>query len=1082
MAFTFRGEYDNTTAYVVNDTVTYQWLFYACTANSTWNIPTNISFWAFIETPEVKVEDLPEKTENIVADDELLLAVDSEDLNKTKRIKAIKFKWDKWDQGIQGIPWEMQWADIGLHGIVNPWTDLLSQWTPWSTFNVVTFIYYIDGVRKTFAWVTNQDPWFLAWEEFAYIGIDASGLVIKKNTWFMPSEIQSWIIEIWIVRSFAGWPWSNLDIIDDSPYFLNDITKRKYLRSKFEGTSYDKTAGKIEASSTPRQLNNLAGYYIDGNEELKEITAWTDINWTELYFNWTDYTLVPASPLNVNNTQYNPWSWLSVIPTWRFVAHTILHSVRTNAYFLIYGKKAYDTLSEALSAWEDLWPLQNDLADVNAVAIIAIKQWETTIREIKDIRHKNGADNLPTLTEWSQNISNTFDGWVREKLDFSYVEDSGTIYLELEQDGGWDLVAQIDWSSYDINCTTAGGTGGKARVALTPWTDTIIQENWIYIELVSWVATLKSSTTIPSWQKAIIGKCNLLSVARFISDWNQPATSQEYNNWASIDGQGLFMRTAERIRKEWPKYISGVDPSIAITTNPASIDTVNLSVTAGIVYQFNRQSFDELLAPNKYVVINHPTTPFLEVDSLDDINIDANWNTLRSNNDRYGLNIIWIQNSWPVWDRLWVLLPAGKYSSDLDALNDVSNFAVTSVSQNLWEIWFRIGRVVLKYSTTNGGTITNLVWGNNIQDERWFPLWQGWQGAWSGSASAFSDWTFEVFNSSDPTKKAKLNVSWITTWTVRTLTVQDKDWTIATIEDILSWEFNLTAWESLSKWDFYRYWIASLWENTSKMYKTTTDTLEKSTARWIVLEDFILDEVFNWATDWVVDWYSWLLSLEAYVGSFNIANSVAQDLYLNPNDVPWQTFTLNEDIELTSIAFSRFSGWTSYTFTITVYDDVWTLLATSNPYTASSQWVYTLTFPTQVLLDAWSYEFRITWPNVWSLVWAISTDTYAGWNRTINWVDTTWDLEFWINWIPKITWSIDSPLYIQDDGSLWLSAWTNEASAWVIVSDTQIRITNKITSVLSDSATAGSVSLWNAEWYITVKVNWVDKKIPYYGV
>lgn len=935
--YNFTWDYDNATTYIINDTVKFNWLFYACVLGGTGVPPTWLqtdnSNWGFVETPEIKVEDIPEKLTNVVAWDKILIAIDSEDGNKTKIMDAILFKWDKWNKWDQGIPGEMQYADVWLHGIVDPGTNLLSSWSPTSTFTVIAFVFYSDWVRYDFAWLVNQDPWFLAWEEFAYIWVSPSWIHINKQAWFTPTQIESWIIEIWIVRSFVWWPGWNLDIINDSAYFLNDIYKRQYLRAKFDGTNYDKFSAKLEASSTPRQLDNLGWDYIDSNDELKSIASANDIDATELYYNGTDYTFVPRSPLNVDNAQYNPSNSLVAIPSGKFVAHTMIHSTRTNAYFLIYGRVAYDTLSEALSAGEDLWPVAwQTLADVNAVSIIAIKEWETTIREIKDIRHKNGADNLPTLTEWSQNISNTFDGWIREELDFSFILDTWVVYLELEQKDWWDLVVQIDWSSYDLNCTTAWGTWGKARVWLTPWTATTIQENWIYVELVWWVATLKSSTTLPSWDKAIIGKTNNLDIARFTSNWDEPQTSQEYNNGASLNWQGLFMRITERLRKDWPKYISWVDPSLSIVINWWAIDTVEMPVSAGIVYQFNRGTFDELLTP-KYVIINHPTTPFLEVDSLDAIDVDANGNTLRSNNDRYGLNMLGWQNSWPVWDRIYVLLPTWKYGSDTDALSDISKFAVTSVSQNLWETLFRIGRVVLKYSTTGSGTITNLVWGSDIQDERGFPLWQGWQGAWSGSASAsaFSDGTFEIFNSADPTKKVQTDASAITTATTRNVAFQDKDGTFAYLDDLPApWKFDFS--------------FPHERVNFTPFAKQITDLISYTPPAWKVWYITIADSQFQGLDiNGVLMWLYWFQAWQGRV-------SLERPLILNDTD----SIDVRQASQIWSVAWYEVDEHVDITPVTTAW--LYTVPAGKYYIITNMNWPNSATF--QNLFSIWGITYR----------------------------------------------------------------------------------------------------------------------------
>jgi hypothetical protein len=43
-----KGEYDNATAYVVGDSVSYDGSSYVCTTNSTGNLPTDTSYWQLL--------------------------------------------------------------------------------------------------------------------------------------------------------------------------------------------------------------------------------------------------------------------------------------------------------------------------------------------------------------------------------------------------------------------------------------------------------------------------------------------------------------------------------------------------------------------------------------------------------------------------------------------------------------------------------------------------------------------------------------------------------------------------------------------------------------------------------------------------------------------------------------------------------------------------------------------------------------------------------------------------------------------------------------------------------------------------
>lgn len=64
-----------------------------------------------------------------------------------------------------------------------------------------------------------------------------------------------------------------------------------------------------------------------------------------------------------------------------------------------------------------------------------------------------------------------------------------------------------------------------------------------------------------------------------------------------------------------------------------------------------------------------------------------------------------------------------------------------------------------------------------------------------------------------------------------------------------------------------------------------------------------------------------------------------------------------------------------------------------------------------------------------------------------------------------------------------MSPWTYNILVWIATSDTEIYIwDNNISGQYSTTATTWSVTLWNAEWYITIQINGLTKKIPYYWV
>lgn len=388
-------------------------------------------------------------------------------------------------------------------------------------------------------------------------------------------------------------------------------------------------------------------------------------------------------------------------------------------------------------------------------------------------------------TDTTVNIEGSLNGVVVEKPSIAVLVDTGVIYFETDNENipTENLAFVVDGTRYLLDTLTGSGTGGKARVALTAGTDTAPQINYIYVVESGGVGILMANTTGFPIGSCPIAICHLKSVTD--TDTYGATEFRRWNNSPDNGtGDGILQYITKRLRIEGSKWRSGVVPTVAITTNPSAIDGLKVSVNTGIVFQLHEQSFTSQDG-TEYIVVNHPTTPYLRISDLSEIDVDAQGNSLRSNNTRYGLNIIGCQNSADVPDLLLVLLPNGSYSSDENAINDVDNLAVTTVPSTYRDTAFRICRIVVNYSTSASGTFTNLLGAGVYQDERGFPLGVGGGGSGSGaSQTEFTDTEFSIYNATDATKILKFLLSGITTGNSRTMTVPDKDITVAGLDDL----------------------------------------------------------------------------------------------------------------------------------------------------------------------------------------------------------------------------------------------------------------------------------------------------------
>jgi len=444
------------------------------------------------------------------------------------------------------------------------------------------------------------------------------------------------------------------------------------------------------------------------------------------------------------------------------------------------------------SAWENGDLLYWSCSDIGELTNVKPKAPDYAIR-VGGVISKDAVNGVIVVaistydnSDTGVNLEGALNGICTQKQKVEFVVDGGVVYADVSNlnNPTENLPFIIDGKRYLLNTTTGSGVGGSSRIALVSAPINEVQQNYIYIENPSSPA-LNVSSTEPTGDVVILGRAQLKTLAE--TDADGVLSWQRYNNSVEeSSGDGIIRALMDKIRSLGASYISGVDPTITITTNPLAVDSIKLETTSGIVSQARKDVFDALDGTSYYIV-NHPTEPFKKISNLNEIDIDANGDSLFLNGIRYGLNIIYGQNSngdGGASDRAYVLLPNGSYNSDIGCINDINNFANTSMPNNFSDNSFRTFRLCFGYTNADNGTITNIIGVNSYQDERGFSLGGGGGGGGSSSIVNFSDGVFTWFNSVDPTKVVKVDVSGVSTGTIRNLIFPDKDGTIALLSDV----------------------------------------------------------------------------------------------------------------------------------------------------------------------------------------------------------------------------------------------------------------------------------------------------------
>lgn len=392
------------------------------------------------------------------------------------------------------------------------------------------------------------------------------------------------------------------------------------------------------------------------------------------------------------------------------------------------------------------------------------------------------------------NIQGILNGIVTQKPsinDTIYAGGDLFFYTTNDENPLIDLPFISNMSRDNLNTLTNTGPNGAAQVQLTYGTATNAQTNYIYIDVTSTPTLAVSTISFPD-NGIRIAECAVFDQATH--EVNGFAYFQRFNN--AVDGSeadGWISKASKRIRLSGSVWESGITPSVTLTTVGGSIDSLDVSNNSGIVWQFNRQSADATNG-TRYLWVNSPTGEQWITD-LNQIDVDAQGNSLRQDDEGYVITGIYIQNSGDFGDYIQLYAPNGSYtvggffgSTQEDVVLDVDNTAVTNVTSKYSKVAVRHFRIPLEYEVTGGGTLINLadaVLGEDYIDDRGQVL--GSAGGASGGTSpntTFTDAEFGIFNSADATKQATFDASQISTGQLRTYTFPNNDGILATLTNI----------------------------------------------------------------------------------------------------------------------------------------------------------------------------------------------------------------------------------------------------------------------------------------------------------
>ncbi len=577
-------------------------------------------------------------------------------------------------------------------------------------YDIIAFDYYINDEKYSHAEEIGLDPNLNVNEQFFFVGINPAGKVEKKNSTFNPSELQN-TIEL---AAFAS-----LDVTGVNPplavgatsaMFLDNFIKNNYIRNKiYFGTQFVEDTAKVtENAINDRQIDTGGGYLSDADQVSKFISADTNIAVLAMYHISGVLQLAPAplNPLIVSNSLYDNGTDLATIDDNNFLSHTLARSSRTGTRYFIYSQGQYSSLKSALDADINLGLFQDELGlDVTPLAQLILKKNDTNIRIIKDLR-KWGSNVIPEPKQFTDgviNLSSLSDGALIDDATVEVTESAGVVTFTITKITAGDLTVQFDETNFLISSPT--------NITLTAGTDISPLLNNVYFLENNGILSLNASISgFPTTGAfAPVAELVVPSATRVSTDGVYKF--HFYNNHiAKVGNNGHLDHINSWIRKQAASWVSGVVPTVTITTNPAVADNIDFSNTIGEVLQLHDHGFpvfDTSISSFIYN-INNFTTPYNKITDLNAINATDD-GTAIINNNRYSLFIWGAVGENDADCNIFVNSPSGVYTSDQDAIDDISNYTNTTIPVSYKGVGFPIARVTLRYSAGSSGTYTLLL-------------------------------------------------------------------------------------------------------------------------------------------------------------------------------------------------------------------------------------------------------------------------------------------------------------------------------------------------------------------------------------
>ena len=352
--------------------------------------------------------------------------------------------------------------------------------------------------------------------------------------------------------------------------------------------------------------------------------------------------------------------------------------------------------------------------------------------------------------------------------------------------------------------------------------------------------------------------------------------------------------------------------------------------------------------------------------------------------------------------------------------------------------------------------------------------------------STYAIWTEGTFNTSYDNNQSGLTIDsyyWynLTTWAIELWgdfkAISETEIILKEIEKV-----ELVAWEAIAAKSFYRRGVVAEAEDIYKYFTAKADDTDKLGVIGMIEHAVALGDKFPRVENKVVT-IGTASSYEYVSGTAFDIDQLTQNATLTEEGF-WQSFTIwSEKISLTTISIEWTANY-SPICRMDLYDSDDVLLWSVSTTVSNAVIAFNFTSQDLTLEALGVYYFDVQYVS-WSTNQQYAyqtTDVYA-WGTRRQWGSaTTWDMYFNVSWFEYATPAVWDDLYLQDDWTIWAVVWTNTVVLWQLYSDNELELVNNFNWESTTSATAWALTLWLAVWYVTIKINWKNQKIPYYDI